>query len=957
LLATIGVLAAAVATIAVTIAGAFWREGSFDRVETERQRVNLLHEARASALTEGSVLAGYLLMQDETLRETLEQSGRSVTDSLETLVGLESRSSDEQATIDALIVKHEALTESYKDLLAAIDAGDIELALEIATERDIQGGANEFFDELAGVTADAEAQLAAERSASRTGLLYWDWATMALVALLTVIVVICGFAVQNGVARPIAAVAAATRAIAGGNFTARAKPGGPSDVIGLANDVNAMTDALIARSEELSAYLSKDLEQRTIALEESNRRLAEAEERTRAVIANALDAVITIDSSGAITEWSPQAEVTFGWPKAEVIGRPVEEIIMPERYRAAHRRGLAHYLATGEGQFLNRRIEISALRRDGAEFPIELAISPLDQRGVRSFSAFARDITERKAAEETLRERTSRDPLTGVLNHGAIVEQLRNAIGTQPDVNLRAIIMADVDGLKAVNDVHGHLVGDQVLVEAAGALKQTGAIVGRYGGDEFVVLLTDAYPSPPQDYVEGALARLAAVEVRDPATNAHVAVSLSLGVALYPEEAGAAKSLLEISDSAMYAMKRQRPAQQGGTAPTLGTDLAAELVGQMVPLLTAPGTADEKLELVSHRLSDIAGYDAVNVTMFATVPTATGPRAANTFAKAPKHLVEAWNADQRSGSADDEVNPVRALLEKAKRPLIFDDPWHDERFTQQQRDILRAAEMRSVLVAPFIWKDEVIGFIGVASKQERAFGAFEGQFLASVATHVTAIVQMATLVTELETSQSDLQTAREETVLLLAASAEAHDTTTGQHLSNVRRVAELLASSLGFDEEQTKEIGLAATLHDIGKVNVPGTILAKSGELDSTEWDEMRSHTLRGFEFLNGRRGFELAAAVARSHHERWDGTGYPEGLQGTEIPLAAAIASVADAFDAMTSARPYKAARSFEEARAEIAAGSGYQFSPAVVNAFMDLCERGLIQQSVADHDHAAAA
>jgi putative two-component system response regulator len=195
-------------------------------------------------------------------------------------------------------------------------------------------------------------------------------------------------------------------------------------------------------------------------------------------------------------------------------------------------------------------------------------------------------------------------------------------------------------------------------------------------------------------------------------------------------------------------------------------------------------------------------------------------------------------------------------------------------------------------------------------------------------------------------SQTDLRSAREETVLLLAASAEAHDSTTGRHLANVRHLAELLASHLGFDEEETKEIGLATTLHDIGKINVPESILAKSGTLTPSEWDEMRTHTVRGHEFLAGRRGFELAAAVARSHHEWWDGSGYPEGLRGDEIPIAAAIASVADAFDAMTSTRPYKAARSPDEARDQIAAGAGYQFSPPVVEAFLHLCEQGLVLQ-----------
>jgi PAS domain S-box-containing protein len=128
------------------------------------------------------------------------------------------------------------------------------------------------------------------------------------------------------------------------------------------------------------------------------------EERTRLIVENALDAVITIDREGTVVGWNPQAEVTFGWTSSEVIGHPLADTIVPVRYRDAHRRGLKHFLATGEGPVLNRRVELAALHRDGHEFPIELAITPLRAGDVVSFSAFVRDITERKRADLVLRE-------------------------------------------------------------------------------------------------------------------------------------------------------------------------------------------------------------------------------------------------------------------------------------------------------------------------------------------------------------------------------------------------------------------------------------------------------------------------------------------------------------------------------------------------------------------------
>jgi two-component system, LuxR family, sensor kinase FixL len=126
-------------------------------------------------------------------------------------------------------------------------------------------------------------------------------------------------------------------------------------------------------------------------------------ERIRLVLDSSLDAVVTIDEQGRVTGWNPQSTTTFGWTREETIGRDLADLVIPERYRAAHRRGLSHFLATGEGPLLNRRLELAATRRDGVEIPIELTISPLPLPDRYEFSAFIRDITERKSAEEQIR--------------------------------------------------------------------------------------------------------------------------------------------------------------------------------------------------------------------------------------------------------------------------------------------------------------------------------------------------------------------------------------------------------------------------------------------------------------------------------------------------------------------------------------------------------------------------
>jgi PAS domain S-box-containing protein len=153
--------------------------------------------------------------------------------------------------------------------------------------------------------------------------------------------------------------------------------------------------------------------------------LRASEERTRMIVDTALDAVVTIDSSGLITGWSPQAESTFGWTRAEAVGRLLAQTIIPPRHREPHRRGLAHYLATGEAVVLGRRIEISALHRGGHEFPVELAITPLRAGEHMAFSAFVRDITERKLAQAHVQAQLER--LT-------LLDQITRAIGERQDL-------------------------------------------------------------------------------------------------------------------------------------------------------------------------------------------------------------------------------------------------------------------------------------------------------------------------------------------------------------------------------------------------------------------------------------------------------------------------------------------------------------------------------------------
>ncbi|MFQ5772873.1 MAG: PAS domain-containing protein, partial [bacterium] len=136
--------------------------------------------------------------------------------------------------------------------------------------------------------------------------------------------------------------------------------------------------------------------------------LRESEKRTRLIVDTAYDAFIGMDADGLITDWNAQAETTFGWSREEALGKKVSETIIPLHHRNGHQKGLKHFLATGEGTVFNKRIEISALHRDGHEFPVELSITPIRLKESYLFSAFVHDITERKQATKALQESESK---------------------------------------------------------------------------------------------------------------------------------------------------------------------------------------------------------------------------------------------------------------------------------------------------------------------------------------------------------------------------------------------------------------------------------------------------------------------------------------------------------------------------------------------------------------------
>jgi putative two-component system response regulator len=199
---------------------------------------------------------------------------------------------------------------------------------------------------------------------------------------------------------------------------------------------------------------------------------------------------------------------------------------------------------------------------------------------------------------------------------------------------------------------------------------------------------------------------------------------------------------------------------------------------------------------------------------------------------------------------------------------------------------------------------------------------------------------------ELENYQLRLKETQLEVILRLAKAAEHHDEDTGHHTQRVAVTCTLLAQGLGIDQHRVSVLRDAAPLHDVGKIGIPDSILLKPGKFTDAEYQVMKRHCAIGDDLLsNGQSDLVRAAQlIALNHHEKWDGSGYPHGRQGKEIPIEARILAIADVFDALTHERPYKRTWPVDEAVNEIRAQSGRHFDPQLVEIFLSLPHRDLL-------------
>jgi response regulator RpfG family c-di-GMP phosphodiesterase len=275
----------------------------------------------------------------------------------------------------------------------------------------------------------------------------------------------------------------------------------------------------------------------------------------------------------------------------------------------------------------------------------------------------------------------------------------------------------------------------------------------------------------------------------------------------------------------------------------------------------------------------------------------------------------------------------RWVLEK-KTPLVLDE---ESSLTDEMRSFLHQAGLASVVAFPFVSKDRITGILILCKNHGNAsFNQSDLELTSILCGQATIAVENAKLFEVIETKNQELEAFYFETVNALAQAIEVKDVYTGGHGDRLVDFAVSVAERLNVSEEEKIWLKYAAALHDIGKIGVKEAILTKPGKLTPEEYEEMKTHPAKGAEIIKEVKFLAPVVPIVYHHQERYDGKGYPTGLSGHQIPIGSRIVAVLDAFDAMTTNRPYRKGLPTEVAINELRRHSGVQFDPQVVEAFI---------------------
>jgi PAS domain S-box-containing protein/putative nucleotidyltransferase with HDIG domain len=671
--------------------------------------------------------------------------------------------------------------------------------------------------------------------------------------------------------------------------------------------------------------------------------LRTTEERYQQIFNNAHDIVYVLNMEGAFITVNATALRLTGFTLDEVRGKPYSTVVAPE-YLEVTRENVRRKLA-GAGP---TTYEIELVAKDGRRIPIEVSSQLLlaDGRPV-GIQGIARDITERKRHELALQNSEAQ-----AQRHEAQIRQQLERLTALYGVAEQLSLTLDLQHL-AHDIVRACVESFGVTVAWLGRAESPGAIhlLAHYPQEtdfpRHIAANSDESGRPHNVAMQALRTGIPAVQMditeqpvaaRWRATLQDLAVKSVGAFPLISRDRPVGVLSLYTAQPAFFSPERieffQAYAHQVAAALENARlyDEAERRLRQLQALRDIDAAISGSLDVrvtfnvfLGHVIS-LLRADAAAVLLFNPHLQALEYCAGRGFRTA---------AVQHGQLRLGEGHAGRAALERRMVTVtnLDSDPG------DASRSRLLAAEKFSGYVAvPLMAKGHVKGVLEIFQRTPLGEGHDWQELLTALAGQAAIAADNATLFDDLQRSNIDLALAYDTTLDGWSRALDLRDRETEGH---TRRVAEMtlrLARALGVPDPELIHLRRGALLHDIGKMAIPDNVLLKPGPLTEEEWGIMRQHPLTAYELLSSIAFLRPALDIPHCHHERWDGTGYPRGLRGAQIPFAARIFSVADAFDAMRSNRPYRPAMSDDEARSRIAEQSGKQFDPQVVEAFLRL-------------------
>ena len=541
----------------------------------------------------------------------------------------------------------------------------------------------------------------------------------------------------------------------------------------------------------------------------------------------------------------------------------------------------------------------------------EVALNAANQKLaqlIRNQKAQLDETTEQRAAhDQKLKEELYKDPLTGAYNRRYYEEVVRKSIGPA------GIALMDVDDFKICNDTYGHHAGDLALKTVASAIQsciRSSDLLIRYGGDEFLLVL----PGIPGDFLQTKLEQICtAAQMASVPGYPHFRVSLSIGGTIQ-SITDPVERIVRRADWLMYQAKGRKNAVM---VEVPGHSLAAleKLLQNKSQILLVDDSAMNRMIL-----KEILGGDY--------------------------RILEAENGQECLEKLQAEAGNIALVLLDINMPVM------DGFEVLKAMNANHTIEDIPVIMISSDDSDDAIRRsyeLGASDYVNRPFDA------RIVYRRVTNTIKLYAKQRRLVQMVSDQIRARENNtdtlVGVLSHIVEFRNGESGAHVLHIRIITELLlhrlleiSSQYPITAEQQDNIPLASALHDIGTIGIDEKILNKPGKLTPEEFEVIKTHSMLGSEMLHQLENFneqpllQTAYEIARWHHERWDGRGYPDGLKGDEIPISAQLVALADVYDALTSERCYKKAFSHEKAVQMILSGECGAFNPLLLQCLTDM-------------------